>query len=86
MKMQALTNSIKNMTNVKNIYLLNQDYSFGHAVQSAANEMISAKRPDIEIVGDELHPVGKIKDFSPYVAKIKASGQILLLQEIGEMI
>ena len=37
-------------------------------------EMISAKRPDIEIVGDELHPVGKIKDFSPYVAKIKASG------------
>ena len=74
MKMQALTNSIKNMTEVKNIYLLNQDYSFGHAVQSAAIEMISAKRPDIEIVGDELHPVGKIKDFSPYVAKIKASG------------
>ena len=72
--MQALTNSIKNMTEVKNIYLLNQDYSFGHAVQSAAIEMISAKRPDIEIVGDELHPVGKIKDFSPYVAKIKASG------------
>ena len=74
MKMQALTNSIKNMADVKNIYLLNQDYSFGHAVQSAALEMISAKRPDIEIVGDELHPVGKIKDFSPYVAKIKASG------------
>ena len=74
MKMQALTNSIKDMTEVKNIYLLNQDYSFGHAVQSAAIEMISAKRPDIEIVGDELHPVGKIKDFSPYVAKIKASG------------
>ena len=66
MKMQALTNSIKNMADVKNIYLLNQDYSFGHVVQSAAIEMISAKRPDIEIVGDELHPVGKIKDFSPY--------------------
>ena len=29
MKMQALTNSIKNMADVKNIYLLNQDYSFG---------------------------------------------------------
>ncbi|MFX9054216.1 ABC transporter substrate-binding protein, partial [Acinetobacter baumannii] len=32
------------------------------------------KRPDIEFVGDELHPVLKVTDFSPYIAKIKASG------------
>ena len=32
------------------------------------------KRPDIKIVGDELHPLQKVQDFSPYVAKIKASG------------
>jgi branched-chain amino acid transport system substrate-binding protein len=25
-------------------------------------------------VGDDLHPLGKIKDFSPYVSKIRASG------------
>ena len=36
--------------------------------------MLSRKRPDIEIVGDDLHPLGKVKDFSPYVSKIKASG------------
>ena len=36
--------------------------------------MLKEKRPDIEIVGDELHPLLKITDFSPYVAKIKASG------------
>ena len=36
--------------------------------------MLKAKRPDIEIVGDELHPLLKITDFAPYVAKIKASG------------
>jgi len=32
------------------------------------------KRPDVEIVGDDLHPIGQVKDFAPYVAKIKASG------------
>jgi len=26
------------------------------------------------VVGDELMPFGKVQDFSPYVAKIKASG------------
>ena len=36
--------------------------------------MLKAKRPDIEIVGDDLHPMGKVKDFMPYIAKIKASG------------
>jgi branched-chain amino acid transport system substrate-binding protein len=36
--------------------------------------MLDEKRPDIEIVGDDLHPLAKIKDFSPYIAKIRASG------------
>ena len=36
--------------------------------------MLARKRPDIQIVGDDLHALGKVKDFAPYVAKIKASG------------
>ena len=36
--------------------------------------MLAEKRPDIQIVGDELHPLLKITDFAPYIAKIKASG------------
>jgi branched-chain amino acid transport system substrate-binding protein len=73
-KMEALTNYMKARTNIKKIYLINQDYSFGQAVRSAARKMISQKRPDVQIVGDEVHPLQKITDFSPYVAKIKASG------------
>jgi branched-chain amino acid transport system substrate-binding protein len=73
-KMQALTTYMKGKPNIKKVYLINQDYSFGHAVRKAANQMLKAKRPDIQIVGDELHPLAKITDFSPYVAKIKASG------------
>jgi len=36
--------------------------------------MLARKRPDVQIVGDDLHPLGQVKDFAPYVAKIKASG------------
>lgn len=73
-KMAALTNYIKDTPAVKKIYLINQDYSFGESVRTQAKAMLAAKRPDIEIVGNELHPLLKITDFAPYVAKIKASG------------
>ena len=73
-KMAALTNYMKTRPNIKKVYLINQDYSFGQSVRAEAREMLKAKRPDVEIVGDELHPLLKITDFSPYIAKIKASG------------
>lgn len=74
MKMAALTDAIAQNKNIKKIYLINQDYAFGQAVSKAGQAMISKKRPDIEITGNELHPLGKVKDFAPYIAKIKATG------------
>jgi len=74
MKMAAMVNYIATQPHVKKVYLINQDYSFGKAVAAAARKMLAEKRPDVEIVGDELHPLQKVQDFSPYVAKIKASG------------
>jgi branched-chain amino acid transport system substrate-binding protein len=73
-KMEALTNLMKVRPEIKKVYLINQDYSFGQSVRATAVAMLKAKRPDIQIVGDELHPLLKVTDFSPYIAKIKASG------------
>ncbi|QIG95134.1 MULTISPECIES: branched-chain amino acid ABC transporter substrate-binding protein [unclassified Bradyrhizobium] len=73
-KMEALTNYMKGLPSIKKVYLINMDYSFGQAVRSQARKMLGEKRPDIELVGDELHPMLKVTDFSPYIAKIKASG------------
>lgn len=73
-KMAALTNYMKATPAIKKVYLINQDYSFGQSVRTQARAMLKTKRPDVEIVGDELHPLLKITDFAPYVAKIKASG------------
>jgi len=74
MKMEAMTALMAKNPKIKKVYLIQQDYSFGHAVSKAAREMLKRKRPDVQIVGDEFHPLGKVKDFSPYVAKIKAAG------------
>lgn len=73
-KMEALTNYMKDTPSIKKVYLINQDYSFGQSVRTDARKMLGAKRPDVQIVGDELHPLLKVTDFSPYIAKIKASG------------
>jgi branched-chain amino acid transport system substrate-binding protein len=74
MKMAALTDIVKQLPKLKKLYIIGQDYSFGKAVAHAAVTMLAAKRPDIQIVGNELHPIGRVKDFSPYVQKIIASG------------
>jgi len=74
MRLAALTEVLRADTALNKIYLLGQDYSFGQHVNRQARAMLAAKRPDLEIVGDELHPLGRVKDFLPYAAKIKASG------------
>jgi branched-chain amino acid transport system substrate-binding protein len=74
MKMNAITDWIAARPDIKKIYIIGQDYVFGKAVAAAAVSQLTAKRPDIEIVGNELHPLAKVTDFTPYVQKIKASG------------
>jgi branched-chain amino acid transport system substrate-binding protein len=74
MKMEAMTTFIKDMPDVKSVYLLNQNYSHGVQVAKYAKEMLAQKRPDIKIAGEDLHPVAQVRDFAPYIAKIKASG------------
>ncbi len=74
MKMNAITDWLSDQPDIKSVYIIGQDYSFGKAVADAAVSMIGEKRPDIEVVGNELHPLGKVKDFTPYVQKIMSSG------------
>ena len=74
MRLAALMDVMREDKALKNVYLIGQDYSFGQSVLREAKRQISAQRPDIKIVGEELHPMLRVKDFIPYVTKIKASG------------
>ncbi|WP_314972959.1 branched-chain amino acid ABC transporter substrate-binding protein [Comamonas testosteroni] len=74
MRMAALMEVIKDDKAVHSAYLIGQDYSFGQAVLREARRQLGMQRPDVRIVGDELHPVGRVKDFAPYAVKIKQSG------------
>ncbi|MGN6465950.1 MAG: branched-chain amino acid ABC transporter substrate-binding protein [Rhizobiaceae bacterium] len=73
-KIEALTNFMKNNKDIKKVYLIDQDYSFGHSVADAASNALKEKRSDLQVVGNEFVPLQKTTDFSPYIAKIKASG------------
>ena len=74
MKIEAMTTFMKDDKDIKKVYLFNQNYSHGHQVAKYAKENLARKRPDIQIVGEDLHPLAQVRDFSPYIAKIKASG------------
>ncbi len=79
MLLELSTDAIAQRKDVHSVYLINQDYAWGQSVSRDAKAMLARKRPDIRIVGDDLHSMGKVKDFSPYVAKIKASGADVVL-------
>ena len=74
MRMAALMQAIKADQGLKKVYLIGQDYSFGHAVLREAKRQLAQLRPDVAIAGEELHPIGRIKDFLPYATKIRNSG------------
>ncbi len=74
MRMAALMDVLKDDKALKSIYLIGQDYSFGQAVVREARKQLGVQRPDVQIVGDELHALGRVKDFIPYAVKIKTSG------------
>ncbi len=74
MRMNALMQVIKADRALQKIYLIGQDYSFGQSVNRQARKQLGAIRPDVTIVGEELHPIGRIKDFLPYIQKIQSSG------------
>jgi branched-chain amino acid transport system substrate-binding protein len=73
MRMAALVEAMSADASIRRVYLLNQDYSFGRQVAASARAMLADRTPSVSIVGDELHPVGRVRDFAPYVAKIRAS-------------
>lgn len=74
MRMTALMSVVRDDQALKSVYLVNPDYSFGQAVQREALRQLAAQRPDVRVVGEELVPLLRVKDFAPYATKIKASG------------
>ncbi len=74
MRMSALMSVLQEDKDLKKVYIIGQDYSFGHAVAKEAKRQLASLRTDVKVVGEELHPLGRVKDFVPYAVKIKASG------------
>jgi branched-chain amino acid transport system substrate-binding protein len=74
MKIEALTTYLVKRPDVKKVFLFNQNYTHGQQVAKASRSYLARKLPNVSIVGDDLIPIAQVRDFAPYVAKIKASG------------
>lgn len=75
MKVAGLVDGIKADPKVKKVYVLNQNYAYGKSFQAAARRLLKARAKKVSVVGDELIvPFGKVKDFTPYISKIKTAG------------
>src|SRR2546429_9964002 len=64
MKMEALTAWVKDQSDIKKVYLINQNNAHGQQVSRYGKEMLARKRPDIQVVGDDLHPLAQVRDFA----------------------
>lgn len=73
MTMHALVDDIAQRPQIRKVYLIEQDYSFGHQVADLARKLLAKKRPDVQIVGEDFVALGQVKDFSPYIAKIQSA-------------
>lgn len=79
MKMKALANYAKKQPDIKNVYLFNQDYAHGKQWAAFGQDLVGLARPDVKFVGQDLIPIGRVKDFAPYISKIKATGADTLI-------
>ncbi len=73
-KLEALSNYMKTQDDIEKVFLINQDYSHGQFISQRMKELVKEKMPDVEVVGDVLHPIAQVRDFSPYIARIQQSG------------
>lgn len=74
MKLDLITDYIADNDSIDSVYLINQDYGFGHLFAAAAKRQLARKAPDVDVAGEVFHPIGRVKDFSPYISQIRASG------------
>jgi branched-chain amino acid transport system substrate-binding protein len=74
MKLEALTSYMAQSPDIQKVFLINMDYAHGHQIEKITKRLLPQKNPNIQIFATALHPIGRVKDFTPYISQIRASG------------
>jgi branched-chain amino acid transport system substrate-binding protein len=74
MKTQALARFLSVQPGLERVYLLNQNYAHGQQVSQRFKAALTRFAPQVNVIGDEVHPPFRGQDFSPFVQRIQASG------------
>ena len=74
MKTQALARFMAEQPALQRVHLLNQNYAHGQQFSQHFKQALAQWRPDVMVVGDDLHPPFQGRDFTPYVDQMRRSG------------
>lgn len=74
MKTQALVTYLTQDTPWRRIALLNQNYAHGQQVSGWFRRKADEAGDGLEVVSDDLHPAFILRDFTPWVRRVQASG------------
>lgn len=74
MKTLALARYMADQPGLQRIYLLNQNYAHGQQFSLHFKQALGQLRPDLQVVGDELHQPFQGRSFEPYVKNVMGSG------------
>lgn len=85
MKTRAMTLFMASQPDLRRVYLLNQNDVHGQQFARYFRDAMARQKPDVQMVGDELHPPLQGHDFTPHVRKIRDSGaQALVTANAGD--
>lgn len=79
MKTQALVTYLAQDTPWRRVALLNQNYAHGQQVASWLRRKAEEIGEGLSVVADDLHPAFTLRDFSPWVRRLQASGAQVLV-------
>ncbi|KPK35759.1 MAG: hypothetical protein AMJ66_00240 [Betaproteobacteria bacterium SG8_40] len=74
MKTHALVDGIPDDGSIQSVYLVNQDNGWGHQASREIQRVFSQRRPDLQVIGDDVHPASVNHDLSATMQLIEASG------------
>ncbi len=75
---KGLAYYVAKKTGYKSIYMLSQDYSYGRDFGDGFNDAMKDLKPSVKLTGPDYHKLF-LKDFTPYMAKMKAASPDLLV-------
>ncbi|HEU0196904.1 MAG TPA: ABC transporter substrate-binding protein [Nevskiaceae bacterium] len=74
MKEKIAAKWVAEQPNITKVFLINSNDQYGYNYAKYVTQFLKADDPNVKIVGSVFVPLQKVKDYTPYITQISASG------------